>query len=126
MWECVTVGLGGFLGSCLRFGLTSWMRGWAISLPLGTLLSNILAGFFIGFVVGLEPSPFAPRAKLFLTTGLCGGLSTFSTFSLETITLLRDGNYPVACLNILLNLGVSLLAVVLGLLLAKLIFKKAA
>lgn len=114
------------MGSCLRFALTKLANSFAGFLPFGTLCSNILAGFFIGFVIGLEPSPLAPtpRAKLFLTTGLCGGLSTFSTFSLETVVLLRDGNYPMALLNILLNLGVSLLAVIGGMVVAKTLFKK--
>lgn len=126
MLEFLAVGLGGFLGSCLRFALTKFSSHFAVSLPLGTLLSNVLAGLCIGFVIGLGQTVFAPapKIKLFLTTGLCGGLSTFSTFSLETVNLLRDEKYIVALLHIFLNLSISILGVVIGMALAKL-FKRA-
>lgn len=120
------VGIGGFVGSCLRFALTKGMNHLTISLPFGTLLSNIIAGLLIGFVIGLEESAFSPtpRAKLFLTTGLCGGLSTFSTFGLETITLFSDGKYIIALLNVFLNLVISFSGVIVGMMAAKFFFKK--
>jgi CrcB protein len=117
------VGLGGFIGSCLRFALNKAAVYFGFSFPLGTLLSNVIAGIAIGFVIGLEiPSP---KAKLFITTGLLGGLSTFSAFSLETITLFGDGKFFWGALNILLNLTLSLLGVLAGMFLAKLLTKKA-
>ncbi|MEF9839792.1 MAG: fluoride efflux transporter CrcB [Lachnospiraceae bacterium] len=126
MLEFLIVGIGGSVGSCLRFALTKSMHHFAVSLPLGTLISNIIAGIFIGFFIGLEESVFSlsPRAKLFLTTGLCGGLSTFSTFSLETVVFFSEGKYVVAVLNIILNLGISILGVIVGMTIAKLLFKK--
>lgn len=126
MLEFLVVGIGGFVGSCFRFALTKYMNHFAVSLPFGTLISNVIAGLLIGFFIGLEASAvsLSPRAKLFLTTGLCGGLSTFSTFSLETVVLFSGGKYFVAVLNILLNLGISILGVVVGMVLAKTLFNR--
>jgi CrcB protein len=125
MLEFIVVGAGGFLGSCLRYGITKLMEHWAVSLPFGTLLSNVLAGFFIGFIIGLEQQAAAipARAKLFLTTGLLGGLSTFSAFSLETVSLFQSKEYLLAGGNILLNLGLSLAGVLLGMALATLLVR---
>ncbi|MBP1758086.1 MAG: camphor resistance protein CrcB [Firmicutes bacterium] len=119
------VGIGGAIGSCLRYGITlaTLRLGWVF--PLGTLLSNVIAGFAIGLIVGLEAQSLCipPRTKLFLNTGLLGGLSTFSTFSLETVRLYSAGNYLHAAGNVILNLGLSLLGVVLGMVLARIIKK---
>lgn len=123
MIEFIVVGAGGFLGSCLRFAITRLTQYMGLNFPLGTLLSNVIAGLFIGFIIGLEQQSAAipPKAKLFLTTGLMGGLSTFSAFSLETVNLFSNGKHLIAASNILLNLGLSLLCVVLGMSLAKLV-----
>jgi CrcB protein len=84
-------------------------------------LSNVLAGLLIGFIIGMERHSAAlpERTKLFLTTGLLGGLSTFSAFSMETMGMLEKGTFLLAGANILLNVGVSLLCVFAGLCLAK-------
>ncbi|MCL2077544.1 MAG: CrcB family protein [Oscillospiraceae bacterium] len=116
------VGMGGFIGSCLRFALTKVTVYLGIEFPIGTLLSNVIAGSAIGFIIGL--GVFSPRTKLFFVTGLLGGLSTFSAFSLETVNLFSDGRYLLCGLNVLLNLALSLSAVVLGMFLAGLILKK--
>jgi CrcB protein len=94
-------------------------RSLKFTFPLGTLLANVIAGVAIGFIIGLDISQ--AKAKLFLTTGLLGGLSTFSAFSLETVTLFSEGKYFLGTLNVLLNLVLSLLGVVLGMFLAKLV-----
>jgi CrcB protein len=119
--DFLAVGIGGFIGSCLRYGLHQATIYFGISFPLGTLLSNVIAGVAIGFVVGLDI--FSPKSKLFLTVGLFGGLSTFSTFSLETVNLFKDGNYFMSAANVLLNLTLSFGGVVLGLFLAGLLTK---
>ena len=121
--EFICVGIGGFIGSCLRFAFTkaATLFGW--DFPFGTLLSNVTAGFFIGLIIGLEQQSLSipPRVKLFLTTGLMGGLSTFSAFSLETVTLFSDGKYILAAGNVLLNLVLSFSGVVLGMSVARLV-----
>ncbi len=119
----IFVGLGGFIGACARYLLCSLLTTALPHFPYGTLLSNIIAGFLIGFIIGLErqaPS-LSEHAKLFLTTGLMGGLSTFSTFSMETITLVEKGSYGLAGANILLNVGLSLLCAFGGLMVARLV-----
>ncbi|GHU82065.1 putative fluoride ion transporter CrcB [Clostridia bacterium] len=127
MLEFFVVGIGGFIGSCMRFAFTKATSGMSGVFPFGTLLSNVLAGLLIGFFIGLEQQSvtFSTKTKLFITTGLLGGLSTFSTFSLETILLFESGKYFSAAGNIGLNLALSLLGVVCGIVLAKLMVKKA-
>ena len=94
------VGLGGFVGAACRYLLSTWVQkssGW-ISFPIGTLVVNVLGCLFIGFLGGLVISRelFSPTMRLFLLTGLLGGFTTFSTFSFETLMLLRDANIMVA------------------------------
>lgn len=125
--ELFAVGIGGFIGSCLRFGFSKIFNSLYVLFPFGTLASNVVAGVAIGFIIGLEQQlvSFSGNTKLFLTTGLLGGLSTFSTFSLETVTMWNDAKYLLAIGNVLLNLGLSLLGVALGMLAAKLLLKQA-
>ncbi|MDR1271775.1 MAG: fluoride efflux transporter CrcB [Clostridiales Family XIII bacterium] len=120
--ELIAVGSGGFLGACARFLLTKAFDMAGADLPLGTLASNVIAGFLIGLIIGLERhmGNFDRHAKLFLTTGLLGGLSTFSAFSLETVTFLQAKQYLYAAGNTVLNLACSIIAVFLGFALAKL------
>lgn len=119
--DFLAVGIGGFIGSCLRFALNKAAVYCGVSFPLGTLLSNVIAGIAIGFISGLELS--SPKTRLFLTTGLLGGLSTFSTFSLETIRLFGEAKHFMGFANVLLNLVLSLSGVLLGMYLAKLLKK---
>ncbi len=123
MISVLAVGIGGLLGSCGRYLITRILDRFAYSFPLSTLLSNVIAALLIGFIIGIErqiPS-LSPTRKLFLTTGLLGGLSTFSTFSLETVAYLETGRYLFAAGNIALNVGLSLIFVFAGFYLAKLI-----
>jgi len=118
--EFMAVGIGGFIGACLRY-LFSRMTSSFLLFPLGTLLSNVIAGFLIGFIIGLEQQSvkISKNAKLFMTTGFLGGLSTFSTFNIETIGLFTDGKYMLSVLNVALNLGLSMCGAALGLFCAK-------
>ncbi|MDR0355137.1 MAG: CrcB family protein [Deltaproteobacteria bacterium] len=120
MTDFLFVGLGGFIGSCLRFSFSKWEARLALTLPLATFAANVLAGILIGFVIGLEKEMgLDARARAFLTAGLAGGLSTFSAFSLETVKLWQAGSGLLAAGNVIFNLGFSLGGVLLGLTLAK-------
>ncbi|BDF59730.1 camphor resistance protein CrcB [Christensenellaceae bacterium] len=127
MVEFLLVGAGGFIGCCLRFLITKLILPLPLQMPLATLLSNIIAGFLVGFITGMEKQTafITPRAKLFLTTGMFGGLSTFSTFSMETVHLFLAADYVRAFGNIVFNLIFSFLGVILGMAAAKLLFKSA-
>lgn len=116
MGEIVAVALGGAAGSVGRYLTGLGMRALAPGLPAGTFVANVIAGLVIGLVTALDlASPLPARLRLLLTVGLCGGLSTFSTFSNETVQLAEAGNWGAAALNVALNVGVSLAAVVMGL-----------
>lgn len=127
MLECLAVGIGGFIGSCLRYFFTKFFNYFSLSFPFGTLLSNVIAALVFGIIIGLEQHlmVFSPKTRLFLTTGILGGLSTFSTFSVETITFFQKKQYLLASGNILLNLGLSLLFVCIGIFLINQILRQA-
>jgi len=115
--KVICVGIGGFIGAAMRY-LISIQSSKLLnsSIPLGTLIANVLGGFLIGVIMEISMSTdlISPNLKLFLTTGIMGGLTTFSTFSYETISLLGDGKYLLGIGNIFLNLILSLGGVVLG------------
>ena len=117
MQKVICVGIGGFIGASMRY-LISMQSSKLLnsSIPLGTLIANVLGGFLIGVIMEISMSTdlISPNLKLFLTTGIMGGLTTFSTFSYETISLLSDGKYLLGIGNIFLNLILSLGGVVLG------------
>lgn len=118
MREVLIVGLGGFLGSALRFKVGGWVlhhsEGWKF--PLSTLVVNFIGCLVIGFLAGLieRQHGFGNASRLFLFTGLLGGFTTFSAFGLETIYLVRTAAWQIAGLNILLSVVLCLAAVVLG------------
>ena len=113
----ICVGCGGFFVAISRYIISIYTsKQFLFKIPLGTLIVNVLGGFLIGLIMELtiKNNFISPQLKLFLTTGIMGGLTTFSTFSYETIVLMKEGNILLAILNILLNLILSLLGVVLG------------
>jgi CrcB protein len=122
MFTLLAVGSGGFLGASLRFVMTNWLSVWLPQFPLGTLISNYLASIFFGVLIGLERYcglAIAERLRQLITAGFLGGLSTFSTFSFETVKFIESGSYLKAGLNTLLNLVLSLGGVLLGMMAAK-------
>lgn len=110
MINLLLVALGGAVGASLRylFGMIPF-KGMGV-FPLSTLLINLLGSFLIGFVVSLSGRAFGERTTLFLKTGFCGGFTTFSTFSLENMTLIQNGNFGTAALY----MGLSFVLCVAG------------
>ncbi|MGH7931712.1 MAG: fluoride efflux transporter CrcB [Candidatus Binataceae bacterium] len=113
------VAMGGALGSMARYGLSGFV-GAAIgeTFPWGTLFVNVTGALIIGFVASLTGPDgrilVGAPGRQFVMTGICGGYTTFSTFSLETLNLIRGDEWGNAFLNMGLSLAVCLLAVWLG------------
>ena len=110
--------LGGAIGSAARYWLTEAAAPWSRVLPWGTIGVNVLGSFVIGFFGALTVSggrlPAAAEARLFVMTGLCGGFTTFSAFSAQTMELLRAGAIGRAALNVLYSVLLCVLAAACG------------
>lgn len=119
LWLAVT--LGGALGTLGRYGVGLWARNQWPGFPAATLIVNVGGGLAMGLLASyaLARPEWPPAWRLGLMTGLLGGFTTFSAFSLETLVLWRDGNPGLALANIGLNLVLSLAACGLGLLLGR-------
>ena len=100
----VAIAIGSVLGGWLRWFIGLKLNAlWGV-LPIGTLLVNLLGGLCIGFACSyFNHSDLSPAARLLVMTGFCGGLTTFSTFSLEVLTLLGEGRYASAGLSVALH-----------------------
>jgi CrcB protein len=115
----VWIALGGALGSMARYGCSSLAAAWiGETFPWGTLIINVLGSFVIGFFATLTGPDgrvlVAPDARQFVMVGICGGYTTFSSFSLQTLNLVRDGDMLRAGANIVASVVFCLLAVWLG------------
>jgi CrcB protein len=113
------VGLGGAFGSVARVWMAELIARYCGSwLPFGTLLVNITGSFLIGFLatgVGPEGRWMASAyGRSFLMAGICGGYTTFSSFSLQTLVLAREGSWMRAGLNVILSFALCLIAVWCG------------
>lgn len=112
------VGAGAVLGAWLRWLLAYWLNPRLAHLPLGTLAANLAGGYLIGIAMAafaLNPS-VSPLWRLLLVTGFLGGLTTFSTFSAESVVLLQGQQWGAALLHVVLHLGGSVLATFAGIL----------
>ena len=112
------VALGGAIGTVSRYGLATLATPISQSLPWGTILINILGSFVIGFFGTLTLShgryPVPETTRLFVMVGFCGGFTTFSSFSLQTLDLLRAGAIGRAGINIAVSVILCLCAVAIG------------
>jgi len=118
MKSLLLIFLGGGLGSVTRFSLGKWISSLhSHHFPWGTLIVNVVACFALGWIIGLADHKhiISPSARLFWTVGFCGGFSTFSTFSNETLYLLQSGFTVSLVLYITLSLLLCVAAVFGGL-----------
>jgi CrcB protein len=113
------VALGGALGSMARYGLGNAMTvAMGAEFPWGTLLINVLGSFIISFFAVLTGAdarlPLPAEARIFVTVGLCGGFTTFSAFSLQTVELARAGQPGRAALYVAISAVLCISACALG------------
>jgi len=110
------VGAGAVLGAWARWGLATWLNPVVSNLPLGTLAANLGGGYLVGIAVAFfsANSTLAPEWRLACITGFLGALTTFSTFSAESLQLLQAGKYVAACLHSGAHLFGAILATALG------------
>jgi fluoride exporter len=109
--------VGGGIGAAGRYLCDGVIQRWSGGVfPLGTLVVNVLGCFAIGVLMATLQERFVgnPALRMFLTIGILGGFTTFSTFSYETIAMLREAEYFYASVNVLLTVAVCLLATYIG------------
>ena len=116
MKSLCAVMLGGALGAVLRWGLSVTLNHRLSSMPLGTWLANLLGGFLVGVAVAWfsKHADMDPAWRLFVITGLLGGLTTFSSFSAEVVSMLQNERYQWALATVALHVLGSLLMTVIG------------
>jgi len=118
MWKPIfAISLGAALGALLRWILGVKLNGLFPTLPPGTLVANLVGGYIIGLAVAYfaQAPDIAPEWRLLIITGFCGGLTTFSTFSVETVTLLQQDRLAWAMGEIAIHVSGSLLMTFVGL-----------
>ncbi|MGH7514369.1 MAG: fluoride efflux transporter CrcB [Gemmatimonadales bacterium] len=111
------IAAGSAIGGVSRYLLGGFLQRQAAGIfPIGTLVINISGSFLLGLILryAVETPTLTPEARAFLTVGFCGGYTTFSTFSYETVALMEDGQWPRAALYVALSVGLSVLAAFLG------------
>jgi CrcB protein len=121
MSDLLLVMLGGALGSLSRYGMgLGAVQLFGPAFPIGTMLINISGSFILGVLVSLSgPMAISSGTRLFLATGFCGGYTTFSTFSVETLNLMEKGSYGLALVYLFGNLLGGILAAWAGFILAR-------
>ncbi|WP_283745003.1 fluoride efflux transporter CrcB [Sideroxydans sp. CL21] len=122
----LAVGFGAALGAWLRWWLGILLNPVFPTLPLGTLAANLIGGYLVGVAVAFftEYAGLPPEVRLFVITGFMGGLTTFSTFSAEAVTLISRSEYLWALAHTTVHLGGSLVMTVLGMLTVNLLKAK--
>jgi len=116
----LAIGTGGFVGAILRFLISGWLQRLSpLLFPVGTLGVNVIGSFIIGFMALYFENVIAPHQKALVITGMLGALTTFSTFSLETVTMIQEGLWGRAAANVTLNALLCVSATLLGMFLFK-------
>lgn len=112
----LAVGIGAAMGAWLRWGLALALHGWHNQLPLGTITANLGGAYLIGVSLAFfQNHPMlSPEWRLLIVTGFLGGLTTFSTFSAESMTLLHNGDYLWALAHTALHVAGSLILCIAG------------
>ena len=114
MLFALAIAAGGAAGTLARFGISAWMAPVTIRFPFATLLINVVGSFLIGWLSG-EWSPVKDiTARAALTIGFCGGFTTFSTFSIETVRMVHGGDARRAATYVLASVVLSVSAAALG------------
>lgn len=122
MTNILIIGIGGFLGAISRYGVALWIgQRWGRGFPLGTFVINVSGSFLIGLLMSLLTERFMvnPQWRLMLVVGFLGAYTTFSTFEYETGTLIKDGEWLIAMLNVVLSVLAGFIALKLGEVIAK-------
>jgi CrcB protein len=117
MWKSVVaISVGASLGALLRWWLGSQLNSLFPTIPPGTLTANLVGGYIVGIAIAFFAtySAIAPEWRLLIITGFCGGLTTFSTFSAEIVTLLQQGRSLWAVSAAAVHLGGSVLMTLAG------------
>ncbi|MCT6867598.1 MAG: fluoride efflux transporter CrcB [Gilliamella apicola] len=113
----LAISVGSVAGGLLRWFLSLKLNIIAFAIPLGTLLSNLIAGYIIGFAIAFfNHSNLSAEWRLLVITGFCGGLSTFSTFSAEIVNFLQEGRIGWGLTTIAIHVAGSVLMTFLGIL----------
>lgn len=118
MWKSIAaISTGAALGALLRWQLGTKLNSYLPSLPPGTLVANLIGGYVIGLAVAFfsQAPQISPEWRLLIVTGFCGGLTTFSTFSAEVVTLLQSGRLVWVVSTIATHVIGSLLMTLAGL-----------
>lgn len=114
--KCIAVGMGGFVGSVLRYLISRMEFQRSGNIPINTLIVNIAGAVIIGMIISYaENYGMNEETLLFLKVGLCGGLTTFSTFSVETLGFFESGSMLAGTVYALVSVAVSVLGVFAGL-----------
>ncbi|MCG6914631.1 fluoride efflux transporter CrcB [bacterium BMS3Abin03] len=124
MINYILVGIGAAIGGTFRYWISNVIfKIFSENFPYGTLVVNVTGSFILGILMFYfnDRELLSPQLRLFLTVGFCGGFTTFSTFSFETMNLFRETQYLLGSINILLNLMLCLIGVFLAYLVTKLI-----
>ncbi len=115
MWNVLYVALGGAFGSVMRYGLGLMVAHLKWSFPLATLLCNVLGSLLLGFVAAMVVKGLPDGWRLFITVGLCGGFTTFSTFSMDAVRMMQEGSWSMLVVYMFVTLMAGFGALYIGL-----------